>query len=42
MVIIKIDKVAITHLAMEISFQTTDHDVAVEKVAEQTYWNKIV
>ena len=39
---IKIDKVAITHLAMEINFQTTDHDVAVEKVAEQTYWNKIV
>ena len=35
MVIIKIDKVAITHLAMEIHFQTTDHVVAVEKVAEQ-------
>ena len=32
---IKIDKVAITHLAMEIHFQTTDHVVAVEKVAEQ-------
>ena len=29
------DKVAITHLAMEIHFQTTDHVVAVEKVAEQ-------
>ena len=25
----------ITHLAMEIHFQTTDHVVAVEKVAEQ-------
>ena len=35
MVIIQIDKVAITHLAMEIHFQTTDHVVAVEKVAEQ-------
>ena len=35
MVTIKIDKVAITHLAMEIHFQTTDHVVAVEKVAEQ-------
>ena len=33
MVIIK--KVAITHLAMEIHFQTTDHVVAVQKVAEQ-------
>ena len=32
---VKIDKVAITHLAMEIHFQTTDHVVAVEKVAEQ-------
>ena len=31
----KIDKVAITDLAMEIHFQTTDHVVAVEKVAEQ-------
>ena len=31
----KIDKVAITHLAMEIHFQTTDHVVAVEKVPEQ-------
>ena len=30
---LKIDKVAITHLAMEIHFQTTDH--VVEKVAEQ-------
>ena len=35
MVIIKIDKIAISHLAMEIHFQTTDHVVAVEKVAEQ-------
>ena len=35
MVIIKINKVAITHLAMEIHFQTTDHVVAVEIVAEQ-------
>ena len=32
---LKIEKVAITHLAMEIHFQTTDHVVAVEKVAEQ-------
>ena len=31
---LKIDKVAITHLAMEIHFQTTDHVVAVEKVPE--------
>ena len=29
------DKVAITHLAMEIHFQATDHVVAVEKVVEQ-------
>ena len=35
MVILKIDKVAITHLTMEIHFQTTDHVVAVEKVAEK-------
>ena len=35
MVTIKIDKVAITHLAMEIHLQTTDHVVAVEKVPEQ-------
>ena len=35
MLSLKIDKVAITHLAMEIHFQTTDHVVAVEKVAEQ-------
>ena len=34
-ILLKIDKVAITHLAMEIHFQTTDHIVAVEKVAEQ-------
>ena len=32
---LKIDKVAITNLALEIHFQTTDHVVAVEKVAEQ-------
>ena len=32
---LKIDKVTITHLAMEIHFQTTDHVVSVEKVAEQ-------
>ena len=31
---LKIDKVAITYLAMEIH-QTTDHVVAVEKVAQQ-------
>ena len=35
LLIMLIDKVAITHLAMEIHFQTTDHVVAVEKVAEQ-------
>ena len=28
-------EIALTHLAMEIHFQTTDHVVAVEKVAEQ-------
>ena len=33
MVIIK--KVVITYLAMEIHFQTIDHVVAVEKVAEE-------
>ena len=32
---LKIENVAITHLAMKIHFQTTDHVVAVEKVAEQ-------
>ena len=32
---LKIEKVAITHLAIEIHFQTTGHVVAVEKVAEQ-------
>ena len=37
---LKIDKVAITHLAMEINFQTTDHVVAVEKVPEQHIGNK--
>ena len=35
MVIIKSDKVAITQLAMEIHFQTTDHVVGAEKVPEQ-------
>ena len=35
MVTIKIDKVAITHLAMEKHFHNTDHVVAVEKVPEQ-------
>ena len=35
MVIIEIEKGAITHLVMEIHFQTTVHVVAVEKVAEQ-------
>ena len=35
MVSFQIDQVAITHLAMEIHFQTTDHVVAVEKIAEQ-------
>ena len=32
---LKIDKVAVAPLAMEIHFQNTDHVVAVEKVAEQ-------
>ena len=32
---LKIEKVAITHLAMEIHFKTTDHVVAVQKVVEQ-------
>ena len=41
MVIIKINKVAITHLAMEIHFQTTDHVVAVEIVAEQHIGTKL-
>ena len=41
MVIIKIDKVAITHLAMEIHFQTSDHVVAVEIVAEQHIGTKL-
>ena len=34
-VTIKNDKVAITHLAMEIHLQTTDHVVGAEKVPEQ-------
>ena len=38
---LKIDKVAITHLAMEIHFQTTDHVVAVEIVAEQHIGTKL-
>ena len=37
----KIEKVAITHLAMEIHLQTTDHVVAVEKVAEQHIGTKL-
>ena len=32
---LKSGKVAITHLAMEIHFPSTDHVVAVQKVAEQ-------
>ena len=35
------DKVAITHLAMEIHFQTTDHVVAVEIVGEQHIGTKL-
>ena len=38
---LKIDKVAITHLAMEIHFQTSDHVVAVEIVAEQHIGTKL-
>ena len=38
---LKIDKVAITHLAMEIPFQTSDHVVAVEIVAEQHIGTKL-
>ena len=38
---LKIDKVAITHLAMEIDFQTSDHVVAVEIVAEQHIGTKL-
>ena len=41
MVIIKINKVAITHLAMEIHFQTRDHVVAVEIVAKQHIGTKL-
>ena len=41
MVIIKIEKVAITHLAMEIHFHITDHVVAVEKVAEHHIGTKL-
>ena len=41
MVIIKIEKVAITHLAMEIHLHTTDHVVAVEKVTEQHIGTKL-
>ena len=41
--LLKIDKVAITHLAMEIliHFQTSDHVVAVEIVAEQHIGTKL-
>ena len=38
---LKIDIVAITHLAMEIHFQTSDHVVAVEIVAEQHIGTKL-
>ena len=38
---LKIDKVAITHLAIEIHFQTSDHVVAVEIVAEQHIGTKL-
>ena len=38
---LKIDKVAITHLAMEIHFQTSDHVVAVEIVAEPHIGTKL-
>ena len=38
---LKIDKVAITHLAMEIHFRTSDHVVAVEIVAEQHIGTKL-
>ena len=38
---LKIDKVAITHLAMEMHFQTSDHVVAVEIVAEQHIGTKL-
>ena len=38
---LKTEKVAITHLAMEIHLQTTDHVVAVEKVAEQHIGTKL-
>ena len=38
---LKIDKVAITHLAMGIHFQTSDHVVAVEIVAEQHIGTKL-
>ena len=41
MVIIKIEKVAISHLAIEIHFQTTGHVVAVEKVVEQHIGTKL-
>ena len=38
---LRIDKVAITHLAMEIHFQTSNHVVAVEIVAEQHIGTKL-
>ena len=38
---LKIEKVGITHLAIEIHFQTTGHVVAVEKVAEQHIGTKL-
>ena len=41
MVSLKTEKVAITHLATELHFQTTDHVVAEEKVAEQHIGTKL-
>ena len=38
---LKIEKVAISHLAMEIHLQTTDIVVAVENVAEQHIGTKL-
>ena len=37
---LKIDKVAISHLTMEIHFQTSDHVVGTGKVPEQHIWRK--
>ena len=35
-------KVDITHLAMEIDFQSSDHDAAMEKVAEEHLEQRIL